>query len=110
MLAYCGLNCLECGAYIATEKNDDALRAKVAKEWSEMFKVNILPEAINCTGCKSDGVQFAHCSQCEIRACAMQKNLDNCGLCDDFVCEKVAFVVNNVPDAQKALQEIHQNR
>ena len=30
-IAYCGLNCETCEARLATMKNDDALREKVAK-------------------------------------------------------------------------------
>ena len=30
MIAYCGLNCTECPAYIATKANDDKLREEAA--------------------------------------------------------------------------------
>ena len=33
MIGYCGLDCAQCEAFIATQNNDDALRAKVAAEW-----------------------------------------------------------------------------
>lgn len=32
LIAYCGLNCEECKAYIATVNDDDELREKVAIE------------------------------------------------------------------------------
>ena len=35
-IAYCGLNCEACEARLATMNNDDALRRKVAREWSEL--------------------------------------------------------------------------
>ena len=38
-IAYCGLDCEKCEARIATMNNDDALRQKVAKEWSVMNEV-----------------------------------------------------------------------
>ena len=34
--AYCGLDCETCEARLATVNNDDALRQRVAKEWSEL--------------------------------------------------------------------------
>ena len=40
MTAYCGLNCTECPTYLATQKDDDKLRDKVAKQWSKQFKVH----------------------------------------------------------------------
>ena len=48
MIARCGLDCEKCEAFIATERNDDALRAKVAREWSELNRVEITPDMINC--------------------------------------------------------------
>ena len=36
-LAYCGLNCNKCPVLIATANNDDMLRQKTAKEWSDLY-------------------------------------------------------------------------
>ena len=58
MIAYCGLNCEKCDAYIATKNYDQALRVKTAKLWSEMNNANILPEQINCEGCRMNGKKF----------------------------------------------------
>ena len=41
MIAYCGLNCEKCDAFIATQNNDNALREKTAKLWSELNNVLI---------------------------------------------------------------------
>ena len=41
-IAYCGVDCENCGARIATIYDDDALRQEVAKEWS---RVNNPPPA-----------------------------------------------------------------
>ena len=43
-IGYCGLDCRKCEAYIATIHNDDELRAKVAKLWSELNNVEITKE------------------------------------------------------------------
>ena len=56
-IAYCGLDCENCGARIATINDDDALRQEVAKEWSRLNGVEITPEMINCVGCRIDGVK-----------------------------------------------------
>ena len=55
MISFCGLDCHECGAFLATKEDDDQKRAKVAQEWSRLFKAEIKPEDINCEGCLSDG-------------------------------------------------------
>ena len=36
-IACCGLDCEACEARLATISNDNALRAKVAEEWSKTF-------------------------------------------------------------------------
>ena len=46
-IAYCGLDCEKCEARIATVNNDDSLREKVAKEWSELNKVTITKDNYN---------------------------------------------------------------
>ena len=45
-IAYCGLNCEKCDAYIATINDDQELREKTAKLWAELNNAPILPEHI----------------------------------------------------------------
>ena len=47
LIGYCGLDCEQCDARIATVNNDEALREKTAKLWKE-----ITPQMINCVGCR----------------------------------------------------------
>ena len=74
MIAYCGLNCEKCDAYLATLNNDQALREKNARLWAELNQSPILPEHINCEGCRVAGVKNVYCeSLCSIRQCASEK-------------------------------------
>lgn len=57
MIGYCGLDCEKCDAYIATVNDDQALREKAAKLWAELNNAPILPEHINCEGCRMNGVK-----------------------------------------------------
>jgi hypothetical protein len=36
-LAYCGLDCEKCPAFIATANSDDALRQKTAVKWASLY-------------------------------------------------------------------------
>jgi len=109
MIAYCGLDCEKCGAFIATATNDDALRAKTSAEWSKAFKVDIPPEAINCTGCPSEGVKFHYCeNMCEIRKCARGRNFTTCAPCPDYGCEKLKAFQDMAPEAKAALDAMRQ--
>ena len=105
MIAYCGLNCARCDAYIATKNNDNALREKTAKLWSELNQITILPEQINCEGCRCDGKKTVFCDKlCQIRQCAMKKGFETCGDCSELdTCKTVAMVVGNNPEALKNL-------
>jgi Protein of unknown function (DUF3795) len=107
MIAYCGITCTECPAYIATQKNDDQLRAETAKKWSEMFKASIKPEDINCDGCAADSERlFSQVRVCEIRKCTKGKNLQNCAYCADYPCSKLTELFSFVPEAKATLDEI----
>ena len=85
MIAYCGLDCEKCDAYLATIHNDYALREKTARLWAELNHAPILPEHINCEGCRADGVKTVYCeSYCSIRQCALKKGETKCGSCADM--------------------------
>ena len=110
VFAYCGLACHECETYKATKADDDFKRAEVAKNWSKLFNADITPDQINCTGCSNDGVIFFYCGMCEIRKCSRERNLENCGMCDDYACEKLDSIFKMMPSAKTRLDEINQNR
>lgn len=105
-IAYCGLDCETCEARLATVNDDDALRSKVAKLWSELNGVEITPEMINCSGCRIDGVKTPYCdSLCPIRQCALSKDRDTCGSCGELnMCEKVGMIIGNNADALRNLK------
>jgi hypothetical protein len=105
-IAYCGINCMDCKARIATLNDDNELRKKVAKEWSELNGVEITPEMINCDGCRIDGVKTVYCeSMCPIRKCAMEKGYKTCGYCDNMkTCENLSKITKNNKKARRNLK------
>ena len=104
-IAYCGLDCEKCEAYIATQNDDDDLRAKVAKEWSQLNNVEITPGMINCDGCRADGRKTPFCeSLCQIRQCGLKKSLETCGGCKELDrCEKIRMITDNNEEAKNNL-------
>ena len=104
-IAVCGLDCEKCDAYIATQNDDQALREKTAKLWSEMNHTTILPEQINCEGCRMNGKKFVFCeSMCGIRKCAMSKGYETCGGCPEMdTCQTLGAVTANCPEASCSL-------
>ena len=92
-IGICGLVCSDCAAFIATDKNDDQLRKKTAKEWNERYqktKRNRSPikfEDINCRGCLSQGPIYKYCLKCKVRKCGQKKNIKNCQECQNYKCD-----------------------
>lgn len=105
-IGYCGLDCETCDAYLATIHDDQALREKTAKLWAQLNNAPILPEHINCEGCRVDGVKTVYCDQlCSIRQCALKKSMNTCGDCPDLeTCETVGMVISNNAAALKNLR------
>jgi hypothetical protein len=110
MIAYCGITCTECPAFVATQKDDPDERTRVAEMWSKEFNVELKPEDINCDGCLADSSRlFSHCHVCEIRKCGQEKEVINCAYCDDYGCEKLTAFLDMVPEAKETLEEIRKN-
>ena len=104
-IAFCGLDCEKCDAYIATVNDDQALREKTAKLWAEANQAPITAEMINCLGCRGDGVKTPYCAgMCEIRKCAVKKGLASCALCGEMkTCDELKPVLDNSEEARSNL-------
>ena len=107
MIAYCGLQCTRCDAYLATQADDEARARATAVAWSQQFGVAVSVADVWCDGCLVGGKKCAHCGECEIRACAGARAVANCGHCDDYPCEKLAQLLAMVPEAKDRLDRIH---
>jgi len=102
LIACCGIDCENCDARKATVNNDNELREKTAKSWSEMYNApHITAASINCMGCRTEGVKFDYCNFCEIRSCANQKGFNTCGECGELdSCQIIGAVLQHVPEAK----------
>ncbi len=111
MIAYCGLVCTDCGAYIATRKNDDKMRKEIAAEWTAKYNHPFKPEDINCDGCLPATVKtLGYLNMCAIRKCGQEKGVKNCGWCRDYSCAKTDEFFKMVPDAKKTLDAVKQSK
>jgi hypothetical protein len=111
IIAYCGLVCSDCPAYIATQADDPAALEQVAARWREEFNApDMTVESIICDGCLgTEGRKCSHCFECDIRACCMERGVVNCAYCDDYGCEKIERFFGFVPDAKARLDGIRQS-
>jgi len=101
MIAFCGITCTDCKAFVATQQNDDAKKKKIAEEWK------MKPEEVDCDGCMNpNGRKNIYWSTCEIRKCGTEKEVENCAYCIDYACEKLGKFHEQSPKAKKTLEEI----
>jgi hypothetical protein len=119
VIAYCGLVCSDCEAYVATQADDQAALEGVAAEWRELFGMpGIAADDVACDGCLArDGRLWVHCADCAVRACALARGVVNCGRCPDYACERLEAVFDyvesvdisaeDVQSPQDVLDEIH---
>ena len=108
IVAYCGLVCTDCPAYIATQADDRPALEQVAARWREEYHApDITVESVICDGClSSDGRHCSHCFECEVRACGLARGVINCAHCADYACDKLDGFFGFVPDARVTLDEI----
>ena len=108
IIAYCGLVCSDCPAYIATQANDPDALERVARQWREEYNApDTTVESVVCDGCLGDGRKSAYCPQCDIRACGVSRGVANCGYCPDYACEKLERFFGMVPNARSVLDQVH---
>ena len=111
IIAYCGLVCSDCPAYIATQANDQEALERVATQWQEEYNApQLTVESVICDGCLTEeGRKCGHCAECEIRACGVAQGVANCAHCADYTCEKLEKFFGFVPEAQGVLDGIRQS-
>ena len=107
IISICGNICNDCAAFKATTEDDDLKRKETAESWSKRYESDIKPEDINCEGCLSKGkIVFSYCNVCEIRKCGIEKGVENCAHCDEYICSKLEGFFKSVPDNRKVLDKI----
>ncbi len=106
--AYCGLDCGECEAYIATQANDRAGLEEVAKKWTQQYGAkNISADMCICDGCSSGTrTSTAHAEKCPIRLCASGRGVTTCAHCDDYGCETLKSFFDFAPVLKEKLEAI----
>jgi hypothetical protein len=84
------------------------MRVEIARMCKEQYGMNYEPEDVtDCDGCRTEGGRlFSGCINCSIRACAMQKALENCAYCSDYACRRLSKFFAKEPSAMTRLDEM----
>lgn len=108
IIAYCGIVCSACPAYIGTQTGDQDLLKRTAEKWARELGLPITPEGIVCDGCPPDtGTRHNEwCGECPIRSCAVGRKYENCAHCDEYPCEALSRFVAGIPEARSKLDEM----
>jgi len=109
-VSYCGLTCQTCPIYIATRmenKEEQARkRAEIAQMCVQYYGKNYEAKDINnCDGCRSTTLFFG-CHDCAVRKCVIEKKVETCAHCKDYICPDLEAFFAKDPGARKRLSEI----
>ncbi len=107
IVAYCGLVCSECEAYVLTQANDRVGLEQLAAKWRVEFNApDMTVKDVTCDGCLATERLGSYCSMCEIRACGMERGVVNCAHCAEYGCEKLDKFLSMAPPARETLEAI----
>ena len=109
MIAYCGLICTDCPAYIATAGGDGDKLSALAREWSTP-ECPLSAGECECDGCRGGGRLASFVEHCEIRRCALEREVETCGHCGMYPCTLLAETFRRSPQAKAVLDEIARGR
>jgi Protein of unknown function (DUF3795) len=108
ILAFCGLDCGECEAYVATQADDRAGLEETAQKWAKQFGGSVGSwEACICDGCSSaKRISTAHAATCAIRLCAAKREVVTCAHCADYGCATLQQFFAFAPVLKEKLEAI----
>ena len=101
-LAFCGNDCSHCPRYRATRSLDRGKLYEVALLWNRIgYRDTVVsPEEIACEGCAS-----SNWCRYEIRRCAIEMGVANCGECDDYPCRNILGAIEKTTTFERGIKE-----
>ncbi|MBN1935422.1 MAG: DUF3795 domain-containing protein [Anaerolineae bacterium] len=108
IIAYCGLICSDCPAYVATQADDVAALERMAADARARFNdSNITVESAKCDGCLGETqYKCGYCAECAVRACGVACGVLNCAHCPDYGCDKLTAFWAMAPKARATLEQV----
>lgn len=88
ILTRCGYRCDLCLAYRPNVEQNPSNRQVLSDGWYKYFGFRLDPAEICCDGCMSEHPHLID-SGCPVRPCVIERGLENCSQCDDYICEKL---------------------
>jgi hypothetical protein len=101
ILTRCGYRCDLCLAYRPNVEQHPDNQQKLSDGWHKYFGFRIKPEHILCDGCMADQPRLVD-KYCQVRPCVMERELENCAQCPEYVCYKLAQRLVVLEEIQQA--------
>ena len=117
IIAYCGLVCQGCPIHLLSLENDEEKRQKIKIEIARICREQYgygaefkAEDITDCDGCRAiTGRLFSGCSNCDIRKCAIRRNLESCAFCPEYACDKLKVLFSKEYNVQVQLEKIREN-
>jgi len=88
ILSRCGYRCDLCLAYKPNVEKNPENRQKLIDGFYKYYGFRLSESESCCDGCMADNPKLID-KNCSIRPCVIEKGLDNCSQCENYVCEKL---------------------
>jgi hypothetical protein len=102
ILTRCGYRCDLCLAYKPNVEKTPSNQQKLSDGWFNYFGFRLPPEKIACDGCMSDHPKLID-QTCPVRPCVLEKGLDNCSQCEQYICEKLTQRLVSVEEVKNRI-------
>ena len=91
IIGICGDNCTYCPRHVATQSGSIDELEKVKDLWVRLgFRDKDFPvQEMICHGCSPKN----HCAYIDLRTCAIENGLGNCGVCVEYSCDLTAAAI-----------------
>jgi hypothetical protein len=107
IIAFCGLDCSECEAYIVTQANDEPGKQKLLEKWRvEYQSPDMEISAVTCDGCHSTVRLGGYCHLCSVRKCGLERGFATCAECPDYTCKTLEHILVMAPQARANLDAL----
>jgi hypothetical protein len=102
ILSRCGYRCDLCLAFKENIEKDDR-RDQLSDGWHKYFGFRIPADEIYCEGCITSDSDEAGLidKNCPVRPCVIDKDIENCSECEDYICEKLEGRLVSYEDIEK---------
>ena len=106
MLTRCGYRCDLCLAYAPNVALHSENQQILSDGWFQYFGFRLPPEQIYCDGCLAENPKLID-TGCPVRPCVIERGLEHCAQCGQYICEKLNERIVTFADVQNTESEPH---